>query len=300
MKNRALFENIINWQKKNLKLDNKSLSKPILSEEVKNIEELLGQQFPNDLLEIFEIANGQTLNSRQMGFLGLEYMNSQKIIKQLEFSNSLIKSEPQISEESEPYIDKIVSFYLSKAPKHSLFGLKKAWHKIEFKCGIGHYEGPYLYADSNTTNKERTTFRIDDYTVIKNPIMELQQLENNSWDNLEFVVYAKGDIFIERKNFEYTRPESIPANFIKEIYFHNKWIPFISDVGGNYIGYDLDPAENGSTGQIIIYGRDELISTVIGNSLTHFLTKVSDDLSFNNGKYLINENHIFDNLRKMN
>lgn len=297
MKNKALFENIINWQIANLSLDSKSLSKPIVGDEVQQIEQMIEESFPKDLLEIYEIGNGQNKETKKMSFLGLEFMSSQQIVKHLEFCNSLIKSKIQISDRSDSFIEKIASFYLSKAPKHSLLGLKKNWHKIEFKCGIGNYEGPYLYINANTTNKERTSLRIDDYSEIKKPIKELQQIENNSWDTLDFVIFANGEIQIERNRFEFSAPKSKPQKSIKEIYFHNKWIPFISDVGGNYIGYDLDPDQNGTKGQIIIFGRDERQSIVVAKSLTEFLTKISDDLSFNNGEYLINKNHLFDNIK---
>ena len=137
MKNKALFENIINWQKENLSLGSRSLSKPVIVEEVEQVEKMIEESFPKDLLEIFEIANGQNNEAKKMSFLGLEYMNSQQIVNHLEFCNSLIKSEIQVSDKSDSLIEKITSFYISKAPKHSLLGLKKKWHKIEFKCGIG-------------------------------------------------------------------------------------------------------------------------------------------------------------------
>jgi len=299
MKNKALFENIINWKIENLSLNSRSLSKPIAEDEVKLIEQMIEESFPKDLLEIYEIGNGQNKETKKMSFLGLEIMNSQQIINHLKFCNSLIKSEIQISDKSDQFIEKIASFYISKAPKHSLLGIKKNWYKIEFQCGIGNYEGPYLYVNANTTHKERTSFRIEDYSEIKQPIKELHQLENKSWDTLNFVLFSNGEIQIDRKKFEFSAPKSIPQKSIKEIYFHNKWIPFISDIGGNYIGYDLDPDQNGSKGQIIIFGRDELQSIVVGKSLTEFLTKISDDLSFNNGEYLVNRNHLFDNIKSL-
>ena len=301
MKNKELFENIISWQIENLNLSLNSLNTPILEKEVKVLEDILGESFPENLLEIYKIANGQSTTTKEMGFLGLRYMNASQIIKHLEFCNSLIKSEVQISEKSDPFVENISNFYISRAPKHSLLGLKKNWYKIEFKCGLGHYGGPYLYVNSNTTDKERTSFKIefDEYSEIKNIIKELHQLENNSWDTLNFTIFAKGEIQIERKKFEFSTPKSHPKNSIKEIYFHNKWIPFISDGGGNFIGYDLDPEQSGTKGQIIIFGRDELESTVVGKSLTEFLTKISDDLSFNNGKYLVNRNHLFDNIKSL-
>ena len=297
MKNKQLFENIIDWQIQNKKVKEKILTNPITTEMVSEIEELLNEEFPEDLLEIYRHTNGQNLKNQERMFLGLTLMNNTEILKQLKFSNSLIKSIFKPSPKS--LVTQIVKFYKKNAPKHSMFGLKKSWFKIEAQCGIGHYGGPYLYKEKETTNKERTRIRIQNYSEIKETIKELHEIENNSWDELDLIIFSNGEFEIKRNNFDYGNPKSNPKEVVKEIYFHNKWIPFISDEGGNYIGYDLDPGKNGRKGQIIIYGRDELENVLIGNSLTDFLTKISDDLLFNDGKYLINRNHLFDNIKRM-
>lgn len=301
MKNKELFKNIINWQIQNKRLSDKSLESGIKPEMVAEIEETLNENFPEDLLEIYQYTNGRNSGSNEYIFLGLNFMNSFEILNQLRFCNSLIKSEFEPTEKSEPLVKKILKFYKQNAPKHPMFGLRKSWYKIEAQCGIGgHYGGPYLYKNEKTTNKERKPIRIQDYSGIRETIKELHEMEKNSWDELSFVIYSNDNYELERKIFEFDNPKSNPKEAVKEINFHNKWIPFISDEGGNYIGYDLDPGKKGQKGQIIIYGRDEPENVVIGNSLTEFLTKISNDLLFNDGKYLITQYHLFENLKRMN
>ncbi|KIM87524.1 hypothetical protein PILCRDRAFT_280159 [Piloderma croceum F 1598] len=50
--------------------------------------------------------------------------------------------------------------------------------------------------------------------------------------------------------------QSIPDGWVRKEYSQRGWIPLIVDKGGNYIGVDLNPAEQGSAGQVIIFGRD--------------------------------------------
>ncbi|KAI0065419.1 hypothetical protein BV25DRAFT_1821820 [Artomyces pyxidatus] len=50
--------------------------------------------------------------------------------------------------------------------------------------------------------------------------------------------------------------QSIPPNWIRKEYSQRGWIPLISDKTGNYVGVDLNPAEGGSVGQVIVFGRD--------------------------------------------
>jgi cell wall assembly regulator SMI1 len=49
---------------------------------------------------------------------------------------------------------------------------------------------------------------------------------------------------------------SLPPNWIRLQYSQRGWIPLIADKAGNYIGVDLNPAEGGSVGQVIVFGRD--------------------------------------------
>ena len=50
--------------------------------------------------------------------------------------------------------------------------------------------------------------------------------------------------------------ESIPAGWVRKEYSQRGWIPLIADKAGNYVGVDLNPAERGSVGQVIVFGRD--------------------------------------------
>ncbi|TFK27423.1 hypothetical protein FA15DRAFT_666502 [Coprinopsis marcescibilis] len=50
--------------------------------------------------------------------------------------------------------------------------------------------------------------------------------------------------------------QSIPPRWIRSEYSNRGWIPLIADKAGNYIGIDMNPAEEGSVGQVIIFGRD--------------------------------------------
>ncbi|MCM3339851.1 SMI1/KNR4 family protein [Paenibacillus sp. MER TA 81-3] len=64
---------------------------------------------------------------------------------------------------------------------------------------------------------------------------------------------------------------SYPEQAIKDIYADKRWIPFINDFGGNFIGMDLDPDTHGTEGQIINFGRDEDEKIVIADSLKDFI-----------------------------
>lgn len=50
--------------------------------------------------------------------------------------------------------------------------------------------------------------------------------------------------------------QSIPPGWVKKSYSQRGWIPLIADKAGNYVGVDLNPAESGSVGQVIVFGRD--------------------------------------------
>ncbi|KAG8710652.1 Cell wall assembly regulator [Ceratobasidium sp. 395] len=49
---------------------------------------------------------------------------------------------------------------------------------------------------------------------------------------------------------------SIPPGWIRKAYSCRGWLPLVTDRAGNYLGVDLAPAEQGSYGQVIVFGRD--------------------------------------------
>ena len=50
--------------------------------------------------------------------------------------------------------------------------------------------------------------------------------------------------------------QSIPPGYVRKEYSLRGWIPLISDKAGNYLGVDMNPAESGSPGQVIVFGRE--------------------------------------------
>lgn len=50
--------------------------------------------------------------------------------------------------------------------------------------------------------------------------------------------------------------QSVPPGWVRREYSQRGWIPLIADRAGNYVGVDLNPAESGQVGQVIVFGRD--------------------------------------------
>lgn len=56
------------------------------------------------------------------------------------------------------------------------------------------------------------------------------------------------------------------------MYTNPRWIPLIDTIGGNFIGMDLMPGNQGKLGQIITFGADTDTITYLANNLNHFLS----------------------------
>ena len=69
---------------------------------------------------------------------------------------------------------------------------------------------------------------------------------------------------------------------VKAEYANRYWVPFAYDYGGNHLGVDLDPAERGTAGQVINFGRDEEEKFVVANSVSSFLEWLVDQLEAGN------------------
>jgi len=300
------WKEIVNWQRNNSQEQIGDFAEPITEEQFSVLEKLLEEFLPLEFKMLYQFSNGQTESGNGMLF-GERFISSDEIIRQLEFSRTLIKPENKSIENPEKsgnLINKIVEFYISKAPRHKLFGLQKSWYKIEFKCGVGSYSGPYLYASKGTTSKERGIIKISDYEPISGIIKELHILEEKSynWDELNFVIFADGTFKVERTNYNFDQDiafTSTPENAIKKKYFHFKWLPIFSDFGGNYIGIDLDPDVKGKKGQIIIFGRDEEKMVVIADNLELFFDFILNEINKNNAEALMTESHLHDTIREI-
>jgi cell wall assembly regulator SMI1 len=92
---------------------------------------------------------------------------------------------------------------------------------------------------------------------------------------------------------EYDRIPSFPVNYIQTQYYHKKWIPFLSDHCGNFIGIDMEPDSLGVVGQVIVYGKDENINFVVASSLGNFLD-LNIQLINTNPNILLSEKHLHD------
>lgn len=64
---------------------------------------------------------------------------------------------------------------------------------------------------------------------------------------------------------------SVPEQTIQKTYASKGWVPFISDMAGNNIGFDFAPGPKGIKGQIICFGRDETQKIVIAKDFNEFL-----------------------------
>jgi cell wall assembly regulator SMI1 len=70
---------------------------------------------------------------------------------------------------------------------------------------------------------------------------------------------------------------------VRAAWWNEKWIPFASDGAGDLQCVDLDPAEGGKVGQIVIYWHDREERERVADSLNEWLDRLADDLEA--GKY---------------
>ncbi|MCC3406255.1 MAG: SMI1/KNR4 family protein [Microcoleus sp. PH2017_10_PVI_O_A] len=80
-----------------------------------------------------------------------------------------------------------------------------------------------------------------------------------------------------------------------ELWWNPKWIPIASDLGGDSICLDLEPALTGQVGQIIVMCHDDGYRDVIADSLRQWLEQFATDLE--TGKYKFEKTKF--NLRKI-
>lgn len=302
------LEEIIAIQRNNFKEPIGDLNPPIPGNDIEKIEQLLDEKLPVEIKALYTFANGQSDLGNGVLF-GEKFCSSGDIIQQLEFSQSLLKPEAKSlsnPEESSTLIEKIVVFYVSKAPKHKLFGLQKSWYKMEFSCGVDSSEGPYLYATENTTSREREILEIDfsERLNISKTIKELHELEKqtHNWDELKFVVYANGKYEVERSTYDFDNAisfTSTPEGAIQKKYFHYKWLPVFSDHGGNFIGIDLDPDKKGKKGQVINFGRDEEDMYVLSENLEGLFDIILTELNKTGNRLMNSEAHLHETLKEI-
>lgn len=74
---------------------------------------------------------------------------------------------------------------------------------------------------------------------------------------------------------------------IQDLWWHEFWIPFAEDGGGNFLCIDMAPGPNGSLGQIIQVERDEGAFESKFKSFSEWLIDYRDGL--NSGKFVVND-----------
>lgn len=107
---------------------------------------------------------------------------------------------------------------------------------------------------------------------------------------------------------------STPFGWIKEQYANGRCLPFCQDGGGNHLAVDLDPAEQGFSGQVFNCGRDEDFRYVFADSITKLFELILDQLIAGNyncapspyreGRMIFSmgkkeDSHFFDVLRQL-
>jgi cell wall assembly regulator SMI1 len=76
------------------------------------------------------------------------------------------------------------------------------------------------------------------------------------------------DLFHIQDDQEYM---SIPPKTVKSVGFDPGWIPIAGYFGGNYIGVDMNPGPDGTLGQIINFGRDDIVHFQIAQDIYSFI-----------------------------
>lgn len=294
---------VISWYSKVNEEETKHLARQENFPKIEEIEKLIGEAIPQDIREFFEKYDGDSGNGYG-SFFGHSFVSLSEMKNSLDFAKTQVKPKNRKvanPEKSNILIEQIIQLVINELPlKKKLGFIKPKWHKVEFESGPGSMGGPYFYPKKETSGKEREIVELGNETrkQISQLTKELHGLEiqDYNWDNLEIIAYGDGKYTVNRTfyDFDNTLPiTSTPEGAIKKKYFHIKWIPLISDFGGNYIGIDLDPDSNGVKGQVIIFGRDEEDMIVLANSWEEFLDW-NLDLIDKEGDKLKNESHLHD------
>ncbi|MFK7857105.1 MAG: SMI1/KNR4 family protein [Granulosicoccus sp.] len=78
-------------------------------------------------------------------------------------------------------------------------------------------------------------------------------------------------------------------NGVKDDWWNPNWVPFTYDGGGNHLCIDLDPAESGTTGQIITMWHDELDRKILATSFEMWFALYVQDVE--SGKYIYSDDY---------
>lgn len=79
---------------------------------------------------------------------------------------------------------------------------------------------------------------------------------------------------------------------IQDLWWHEFWIPFAEDGGGNFLCIDMAPGPNGNLGQIIQVERDDGAFETEFKSFSEWLKNYRDGLF--SGKFMVNDEGTID------
>jgi cell wall assembly regulator SMI1 len=80
-----------------------------------------------------------------------------------------------------------------------------------------------------------------------------------------------------------------PEGPVQPDWWNPRWIPWLSDVSGNHLCFDLAPACGGTVGQIIRFWHDESDRVVLASGICEWLSQFADDL--HSGQYVFSQEY---------
>lgn len=280
----AKFDQIVRWHA----ASGADIACPLVQlespERMADIENLLGEPLPRELVELFDRYGGAGTGNNA-AFIGHGVMTVERVIATLEFSKDLIKPpHPYIDDpaRSDAIIDAIIAIHLAEIERLGCARRSDGrWHKLTFDCSADSYGGPYFSQQARTTEEECVILDVqpDRQAEVMELAAKLHKLEYETyrWDELEFAIFGNGATKVKRTFYNFDRELDItshPTRAIRKKYFHIKWLPVIEDHGGNYIGIDFDPGQKGKKGQVIVFGRDDVDMYVVADSWDEFLDRI--------------------------
>lgn len=76
--------------------------------------------------------------------------------------------------------------------------------------------------------------------------------------------------------------EAAPTAVVRRASANRHWIPFAADGGGNFLAIDLQPGPRGARGQVINFGRDEILQYALARNVSEFIAWVVGELARGN------------------
>lgn len=282
-----------------------ALNPPAREADLDAIEGLVGEPLPAEVRALYAAADGQAEDTLGL-FHAERFISSAEMLRQLEFSFSLVKPErPRVLDPaaSDKIVRSIAECYIERCTKKNILGIRERSYRITGKFGVNSLEGPYVYRKQADGTESREAVRMKNHDELYRMAAALFELEKESWnwDSVAFEIRGKNDYTIRREFYDFDTELSIsstPEGAVRKKYFHYKWLPILSDYSGNYIGVDLDPDAAGTKGQVIIFGRDEQALHVVADSLSSFFDWVIVESQDARSAYAASKVHLHDLIRR--